>query len=230
MKRFFTIFTMLLAVSLVVFGFVSCSDDDDDNSGSNSSSESGSVTKTSGNITATASNVADIIKSLTGDATITLTGEATAETVNSVLSALKTNNIKENSSLVTIDLSVATGCSGRIDLSGLSNLTGIVLPEGYTQIYSVGGCTALKTLTIPVSVTWITASSFTSCTALQSVTFKDTAGWKGGTATSNMQAISSSDLADAAKAAQLLRSSNSVEGYMSGLGYGTANVVWMKSN
>ena len=44
--------------------------------------------------------------------------------------------------------------------------------------YAFYGCSALKSVTIPESVTSIRSSAFYNCSALDSVTFKDTTGWK----------------------------------------------------
>ncbi len=58
------------------------------------------------------------------------------------------------------------------------NVTGVIIPEGYTYIGvdAFSGCTSLKTVEIPGSVTIIGTSAFSGCTALDTVNFdNDTA-------------------------------------------------------
>lgn len=56
-----------------------------------------------------------------------------------------------------------------------ANVTGVVIPEGYTDIglSAFSGCTTLKKVEIPGSVDMISASAFLGCSALDTVIFDD---------------------------------------------------------
>ena len=89
-------------------------------------------------------------------------------------------------------------------------VTDLVIPNGVTSIgdYAFYNCSGLTSVTIPDSVTSIGYQAFYGCGGLTSVIFEETAGWyyaSSSTATSGTE-ISSSDLADPAKAAEWLTS------------------------
>lgn len=86
-------------------------------------------------------------------------------------------------------------------------LTEIVLPNTLTTIYAgaFSKCTNLKSITIPKSVTCIRYNAFFD-SGLEKASFENTAGWKKYTGISfeNGTSVSSSDLSNESKAAQLL--------------------------
>ena len=135
--------------------------------------------------------------------------------------------------LTTIDSCAFYGCKGltSLDLSGCTSLTkigfgafydcigltSISLPASLTYIDNEAfwGCTDLTEVKLPANLTKIGCGAFIYCINLTSAVFANTNGWKvyeygGG---SYIGSISSSDLADASKAAEYLREEVSDGGY-----------------
>ena len=71
------------------------------------------------------------------------------------------------------------------------------------------GCTGLKDIVIPESVTSIGGWAFSGCTALQSVVFENPEGWRYARSGDE---ISSEDLSDPASAARILSGLNVING------------------
>ena len=111
---------------------------------------------------------------------------------------------------------------------GCAEITSVQLPQSLTTIGSRAfyDCTGLTSISLPANLTTIGRYAFSYCMGLTSVVFADKEGWKvyddnpySGTPTS----ISSSDLADASKAAKYLRE-------MSSYGGGGYSDKWWKKN
>ena len=123
-------------------------------------------------VTATASNIADIISNFSsGVYKLTITGTINLRTLESIGSAMKNNR----SMLIELDLSGTTGLAEIPEeaFAGCS-LIGMVLPEGITTIGNdaFSGCN-FKKLEIPNSVTYIGDYAFYYCENLTSVTIPD---------------------------------------------------------
>ena len=113
-------------------------------------------------------------------------------------------------SLTTIGESAFSDCTGltSLDLSGCTSLTTI-------DYSAFKDCTGLTEVKLPANLTKIGCGAFIYCINLTSAVFANTNGWKvyeygGG---SYIGSISSSDLADASKAAEYLREEVSDGGY-----------------
>ena len=111
-----------------------------------------------------------------------------------------------------------------------------MLFEGVTEIkeYAFAYCSKLTSINIPASVTTINEWTFDSCNNLNSVSFADKEGWhrsvqllNGETVDDGEEDISAEDLADAAKAAKLLK-----EFYVLRFtdGYTHRGYLWTKQN
>lgn len=72
--------------------------------------------------------------------------------------------------------------------------------------YAFNGCSSIRNITIPNSVTHIGLSAFYGCTNLESVIFENTSDWEAGIRIDLRVAILSDDLADPTTAASYLRS------------------------
>ena len=141
--------------------------------------------------------------------------------------------VKLPANLTEIDSSAFKDCRKlkNIDLSGCTHLTAIgmgafrdckslmsiSLPASLTYIDNEAfwGCTDLTEVKLPANLTKIGCGAFIYCINLTSAVFANTNGWKvyeygGG---SYIGSISSSDLADASKAAEYLREEVSDGGY-----------------
>lgn len=116
------------------------------------------------------------------------------------------------------------------------NLESVMLFEGVTEIdeYAFSGCANLASINIPASVTSIGEWAFNGCTNLNSVTFADKEGWhrsvqllSGESVDDGEKDISAEDLADASKAAKLLK-----EFYVLRFtdGYTHRGYLWTKGN
>ena len=90
-----------------------------------------------------------------------------------------------------------------------SSLTEIVLPETLESIgkYAFQGCSGVKSLTIPASVTTISARAFRKC-SFTTVTFADAEGWMAGT--------TALDLTNATTAATYLKNTYSASAWVKG--------------
>lgn len=137
-------------------------------------------------ITATADNIADKIKALSGSSEIKASGEFTAETiynkVNKVLNSLYESN---TNIFVILDLSNVTGLTELTYKDSNSyvygvfgscdSLTSVTLPKSVTSIskYAFYGCHSLKSVTLPESVTSIGEYAFYYCSRLTSVTLPE---------------------------------------------------------
>ena len=93
---------------------------------------------------------------------------------------------------------------------GCTGLTEVKLPASLTTIgeYAFDGCTGLTEIKLPASLTTIDKYAFFGCTELTSAVFADKEGWKvyyDNSYSDTPTSISSSDLADASKAAKYLR-------------------------
>ena len=119
--------------------------------------------------------------------------------------------------LTSVDIPNTVTTIGRSAFHGCMSLTSIELPANLTTIdeWAFSGCTSLTSIEFPASLTKICYEAFFGCTGLTSAVFANTNGWKvyeygGG---SYIGSISSSDLADASKAAEYLREEVSDGGY-----------------
>ena len=162
-------------------------------------------------------NDADNLKSITIPDSVTSIGSYAFYDCNTLTS-------------VTIGNSVTS--IGNSAFFGCSSLTSVTIPDSVTSIvdYAFEDCSSLKyneynngkylgnsknpyiilvdvidtsatSFTIPNTTKFIYSSAFYDCSSLTSVEFKNTEGWKSGST-----AISSTDLADKAKAATYLKS------------------------
>ena len=114
-------------------------------------------------------------------------------------------------SVTSIDGSAFSGCTG---------LTSVVIGEGVTIIWqnAFNGCTSLTCITIPDSVTSIGDHAFDNCTSLMSIIFENPNGWwyaDSVDATSGT-ALSSTDLADDATAAEYLTDTHTMNFWFRG--------------
>ncbi|MBR6079277.1 MAG: InlB B-repeat-containing protein [Treponema sp.] len=153
---------------------------------------------------ATASTVANMIKSMTKSGTIAVKGiisNATISEIHSALAELRKNN---SNILVSLDLSMTTGITKFDGFYSCENLKSITIPNGVTSIgdgafeycfgltsvsipngvTSIGkqafrSCSKLTSIEIPSSVRYIGAEAFRDCSKLADVTFTDEeSSWK----------------------------------------------------
>ena len=120
------------------------------------------------------------------------------------------HNLYLNGELVT-DLVIPDSVTsiGSYAFSGCDSLTSVIIPDSVTSIGygAFEGCSSLTSVTIPDSVTSIGAEAFYGCDGLTSVIFEETAGWyRASSMAATIGSLSSSSLADPAKAAEWLTS------------------------
>ena len=143
---------------------------------------------TTGNITlyakwgVTADKVEAAINALsgTGPHDITVIGAITSDTISSIKTALKNNS----GTKVNLDFSDTTGLTsiGGNAFGGCSSLKSVTIPDSVT---SIGGdafrdCSSLTSVVIPDSVTSIGSSAFIRCSKLTSVVIPDSVTSIGG--------------------------------------------------
>lgn len=133
-----------------------------------------------------ATELADAIKTATGDVTVTLSGNV-GNDVKSVLDALRD---ARDVTTLTLDLSSMEITSfdneTKNALANSNKPIALVLPSQFTVI--AGGqfqnCHSLKSITIPASVKQIGNGAFTGCDSLEEALFVDSGGvWNAGTHT-----------------------------------------------
>ncbi len=126
---------------------------------------------------------------------------------------------------------------GKNAFSSCYNLESVMLFEGVTKIdeYAFAYCRNLTSINIPASVTTINEWAFDSCNNLNSVSFADKEGWHrsvqllgGETVDDGEENISAEDLADASKAAKLLKEFYILS--VSSGGYTHRGYLWTKQN
>ena len=107
------------------------------------------------------------------------------------------------SSLTSITIGNSVTSIGDYAFYSCSSLTSVIIGNSVTSIgdWAFSSCSKLTNVTIGNSITSIGYRAFDDCSSLTSVEFKNTNGWKAGST-----AISSTDLADKAKAATYLMS------------------------
>lgn len=122
---------------------------------------------------ATASTVADMIKNMTESGTIAVKGSISDDTISEIQSALYILRRNNRNILVSLDLSRTTGITklGANAFDGCTNLKEIIIPNSVTSIdyRAFYSCTALKEVSIPNSMTSIGSYAFHNCTALTKV-------------------------------------------------------------
>ena len=112
-------------------------------------------------------------------------------------------------SLTSIEIPTSVTSIGNYAFYRCTSLTSIEIPASVTSIgnYAFAYCTSLTAIEIPASVTSIGYGAFCGCTSLTSVTFTQTSGWVvTDHSNGNKVAISATDLADPATAAEYLTS------------------------
>ena len=99
---------------------------------------------------------------------------------------------------------------GETLVAAAGSLRAVNIPDTVTTIYggAFSGCTGLTSISLPANLTTIGYEAFENCTELTSAVFADKEGWKvyyDNSYSDTPTSISSSDLADASKAAKYLR-------------------------
>ena len=96
---------------------------------------------------------------------------------------------------------------GRSAFYGKKTITGVVLPDGITNIniYAFNNCRNLASVTIGKNVTNIAAHAFEGCSSLTSVTFANPKGWSHILTSGRYQSIPYQHLENASMAATFLR-------------------------
>ena len=137
--------------------------------------------KWDGEILATASTVANTIRSMTTNGTVIVIGPLKNTEVPNINSALRANS----SVLVALDLSQVTGLT-RLEDAGqarpsnsfyqCSNLSKLILPDGlqYIGMYALRNCTKLTSITIPSSVSSFDMNQWDHCDSLHEVIYNGT--------------------------------------------------------
>lgn len=134
------------------------------------------------------------------------------------LTEISSSAFSDCTGLTSISLPASLTTIGEGAFEGCKSLTSITLPANLTKIdkYTFSDCTGLTSITLPANLTQIGEYAFYDCGGLASAVFEDKNYWKvydddsySGTSTS----INSSDLDNAATAAEYLREETGEGGY-----------------
>lgn len=146
-----------------------------------------------------ASEAVNTISSLTANGTVHVSGEMTTSDVTSITNALKELANSKPEIEVTLDLGLVTGLSELPDYGSsfyeVTNIVELTLPEGITEITgcTFRGCTKLKKLNLPLTVTTIGEQFFYDCPLVETLTFGGQSSADNGTFKLENNVIYSSD-------------------------------------
>ena len=143
-----------------------------------------------------------------GDDAFSWCASLTSITIPNSVTSIGDDAFYDCDSLTSITIPDSVTSIGDLAFSDCDSLTSITIPNSVTSIgdYAFRSCDSLTSITIPDSVTSIGDYAFWNCSSLTSVTFENPNGWwysSSSTATGGTS-LSSSNLADASKAAKYL--------------------------